>query len=273
MAPSARAGLQRAKHYAIRTLERSGREVRRASGIAVGVPELGGVPFEDFLEIFTGQFVNSDPFVVQIGAHDGRSNDWFHDVIVRHGLSGILVEPQPHVFERLKKTYRGVDAELRLENVAISDHDGRQPFYVLRPDLEFLEYANQIASFDREHIRSVLDEHLKTSAPQSVKDEMDRRALSVDDCIEVQIVETVTFPTLLARHDLAAVDLLQIDAEGFDYEAIKLAQRAGLRPALIHYEHEHLSRADQESAWRDLTADGYQVFTHGGDTAAYRIVD
>src|SRR4051812_3493548 len=46
-------------------------------------------------------------FFIQIGAFDGRTGDQIHDYVVRYGWPGILVEPQPVVFEELCRTYAG----------------------------------------------------------------------------------------------------------------------------------------------------------------------
>ncbi len=257
-----------AKAIAGRALGYAGREVRRAPGARADVHELAGVTFPDLLELFVQARGPERVSFVQVGAHDGLSNDWLHDVTVRYGLSGLLVEPQPAVFRALQRNYAGAE-HLVFENVAISDHDGSQNLYVIKGDIEFLEYANQVASFDREHIRSQLSKHLRGVAPRSVVDEMTRRGLSVDDCIDVEVVETSTFASLLARHGVQRFDMLQIDAEGFDFEIIKTANLERYTPGLVNYEHEHLSRSDQIQCWNYLGSLGYRVFTHEGDTGAY----
>lgn len=258
------------KEQVVRLLARTGRELRKAPGVLAGVDELSGVSFPELLELYVRSFAPHRPSFVQVGAHDGRSNDWLHDLTMEHGLHGLLVEPQPRVFEELLRNYRGTD-NLVFENVAVSDRDGRRELYVLRDDLEFLKYANQIASFDREHTRSVLARHLEADAPQAVRDEMTRRGLSVDECIDVEIVETCTFETLLDRHGIDHYDVLQVDAEGFDFEIIKLARLDRIRPSLVNYEYEHLSRDDRAACWHYLRTLGYRLFTHESDTTAYSL--
>src|SRR5579859_5236379 len=46
------------------------------------------------------------PFVVQIGANDGITSDPVFDFIKRYRWSGLLVEPLPDIFARLRDNYR-----------------------------------------------------------------------------------------------------------------------------------------------------------------------
>src|SRR6266700_5808911 len=68
-------------------------------------------------------------FFVQIGANDGMHGDPLRSLILKHASwGGILVEPVPYAFERLKKNYAG-RSNLHFENVAVSDCAGFMPFY------------------------------------------------------------------------------------------------------------------------------------------------
>ena len=79
---------------------------------------------------------------------------------------------------------------------------------------------------------------------------------------------TVRFANLLARHKVTAIDLLQIDAEGFDFEVIKMLDLRAMKPAIIHYEHFHLSPADRRAANEYLAEHGYRFWSAGLDTTA-----
>jgi hypothetical protein len=48
--------------------------------------------------------------------------------------------------------------------------------------------------------------------------------------------ETISFETLLDRFKWSKLDLLQVDAEGFDAEIIKMFPFDRLKPAIIHFE-------------------------------------
>ena len=49
--------------------------------------------------------------------------------------------------------------------------------------------------------------------------------------------------TLLDRHHVKKIDLLQIDVEGYDYELLKSFNFERIKPQLIRYEHRHLKLA------------------------------
>ncbi len=76
----------------------------------------------------------------------------------------------------------------------------------------------------------------------------------------------------MKRHQIQRVDLLVIDTEGFDYEAIRLALQNGLPnlPRLIRYEHLHLSTADRRKCSELLAQHDYRLHRDGVDTIAYR---
>jgi len=194
---------------------------------------------------------NSCDFL-QIGANDGFHNDPIRESVIRFGLSGILVEPLPDVFKKLQASYR-TQPRLIFENCAVGEKDGEATLYRFRCDAPVPEVAHELASFRREHL-------LK---PQF-------RVRDAERHIEAITVPTCTIATLLARHSRLHIELLQIDTEGFDFEVIKLAFVAGLKPAIIHFENTHLSRGDLEACARLLEANRYRFLHLGFDTLAVR---
>src|SRR6202021_2817250 len=60
---------------------------------------------------------------LQVGAFDGVSGDPIYPLIQRHGLQGIVIEPQKDAFERLKTNYAHFP-HFHFVNAAIADHDG-----------------------------------------------------------------------------------------------------------------------------------------------------
>ena len=247
-------------------------EIVKYRGHQVDGTEIGylrGTEFSHFLGVFLRNARLSDFFFIQIGAHNGVSNDHLHDFIVNFGLQGILVEPQPQVFAELSRNYSDCPA-IQLENVAIADEDGEKIFYTIKPELGFLQYGNQIASLHRDHTHQMIQHHLAHEASPEVVKEFKTRGLTADACIASQSVRSSTFPSLLARHGVSRYELLQIDAEGSDYEILKAAEIGRYKPSFVNYEHEHLNERDRQESWRLLKGLGYHLFTHSnGDTAAY----
>ena len=68
--------------------------------------------------------------MVQIGACDGLMDDPLYQWITRYRRSGILLEPQREMFERLNADCRNI----RFENVVIADTDCVRPLYKLRQE-------------------------------------------------------------------------------------------------------------------------------------------
>src|SRR5271166_6111911 len=62
-------------------------------------------------------------YFIQVGANDGLKDDPLRRFVSKYHWRGILVEPQPQVFERLVKNYEA-EKQLVFENVAIDDADG-----------------------------------------------------------------------------------------------------------------------------------------------------
>lgn len=235
------------------------------------IRELDGLTFRDFLECYVSALNGPEFFFVQVGAHDGISSvdDVLRDYIVLFKLRGLLIEPQAKLFRELQENYKQQPG-LNFENAAIGHNNGKQQLYRIKDNLDFLAYMNQGASFNLGHLRKLLANHLRHGAARDVVQRVRELGLSVDDCIEAETVETYTFEAVLNKYRVRRIDLLQIDTEGFDYEVIKMANLSKFRPALINYEHEHLSDGDRLECWRDLRAFGYRLFTHGGNTCAYQ---
>jgi FkbM family methyltransferase len=164
-----------------------------------------------------------------------------------------MVEPVPHVFERLRRNYGAID-RVTLENAAIADRDGTIPFYYPAAEADptgLPDWYDGIGSLSREavvgHARHIPD--------------IERRLVREE-------VECLTYASLCARHGVARVDLLVIDTEGHDREFLRTLDLTGERPRLIVYEHFHLSPEDRSAARAQLERAGYETLEEGFDTFA-----
>jgi hypothetical protein len=88
--------------------------------------------------------------------------------------------------------------------------------------------------------------------------------------IDETSVATRTFRTLFANHSVRRVDLLQIDAEGFDCEILKLFDFKSYSPMIVRFEHVHLSRRELAEAATLLVNFGYQLHRRTIDVVAVR---
>src|SRR5262249_35234617 len=65
----------------------------------------------------------TDFFFVQVGANDGVRSDPLRSLVLEHRLAGLLIEPLPDQYARLRENYAG-QPQLRFENCAVAEHDG-----------------------------------------------------------------------------------------------------------------------------------------------------
>jgi hypothetical protein len=80
-------------------------------------------------------------------------------------------------------------------------------------------------------------------------------------------VDCVTFDDILV--DVERVDLLEVDAEGYDLELLRAFDFDRFRPAIVRFEHAHLSRTDWDEAVALLHRHGYRVVREEHDTTGY----
>jgi FkbM family methyltransferase len=190
---------------------------------------------------------------IEIGANDGTHNDHLREMILRHQWHGILVEPVPYVFERLRQNYGHID-RLILENVAIADHDGNLPFY----------YPAPLEDADRGRMPPWYDEIGSFSEPQVLA-----HADAIPD-IEDRLVSTevrcLTLESLFAKHAVRDLDLIVIDAEGYDPIILRQIDFERRRPRMVVYEHYHLGDSEREACLGLVRDHGYETLEEGLDT-------
>lgn len=227
--------------------------------------ELGGVSRMDLgAAIYACASGKPDFSFVQVGAFDGQSGDPMGECIRALGLRGVLVEPQQAAFDALKANYAD-QPQLAFERAVIAAQDGTARFY--RADPEFWRRhitvggdGGEVASLDPGHVRR----HVAQFGGE-------RLAAREAEYLRWDDLPALTLGTLQSRHGIEAPDLLQIDAEGFDYEILKMVDWSR-PPALVHYETLHLKVPDRVAAWDLLKAKGYRLYeTDSYNTLGIRV--
>ena len=72
-----------------------------------------------------------DATFVEIGSNDGEQHDHLRPLILAPRLAGVMVEPVPYVFERLRGNYAARRRAWRSRTPRSADRDGEVPFYHL----------------------------------------------------------------------------------------------------------------------------------------------
>ena len=185
-------------------------------------------------------------FFVQIGANDGVLDDPLRDLIIEYHLAGLLIEPLPDFFEKLRKNYKD-QPQLIFENIAIATKEALFTMYRVKSDARVLKEWHGMASFEKKHL-------LGEKIP--------------DKYIEPYVVQALTLQTVLTKHHIDQIDLLQVDTEGYDGEIVRSTLNSGFLPKIINYEQVHLSSAERTACKQLLTEKGYYFLDVGKDTLA-----
>jgi FkbM family methyltransferase len=182
----------------------------------------------------------TDVTFVQIGSNDGITNDPLNYFIRRYQWSGLLVEPVPSLFEKLRRNYRH-SRNLQFANVAIGTHDGDAAFYYVadtRRDDPF--WTDEIGSFNLQHV---------LNHAGAISDLTDR--------VRTMSVRVLTLPQLFDQYNISRVDLLHVDAEGHDDQIIAQIDWTSPRaPTALLYEHRHMTPEQQKAIEGPLLSRG-----------------
>jgi len=211
--------------------------------------------FDALHDMLMREFKPRDEFsFVQIGANDGVTFDTFlYPFVTSRRSRGLVLEPLTIYYNKLEDNYSGFP-DIKTLNLALHATQDKALIHYVDPDkLHLLKrWGRGIGSLDPEH-------HKKKKAPS--------------EYIITEEVRCVHLMDLLREHDFFEIDLLQIDAEGYDGEIIKMIDFAVTRPRYIRYEHVSLEEDDRLSTSERLRSQGYEVFEQGQDSVAVRAPD
>lgn len=200
-------------------------------------------------------FADTHPeaFFVEIGSNDGVQHDYLRPYILGRAWRGVMVEPVPYVFERLRRNYGSID-RVALENAAIADRDGTLPFYHLREAGaaerdELPGWYDGIGSFSRDVVAGHAN-HIP---------DIEARVVSAE-------VPALTFESLCRKHDITGLDLVLVDTEGYDSRIVRSIDLADRHPRLLVYEHYHLDPEERAGCAEHVRRHGYETMEEGFDT-------
>lgn len=221
---------------------------------------------ENFFDLY---FSLKKPFMVQLGANDGKTYDPLFRYISRHRLPGLLVEPQAEVFGKLKNNYKD-NPNLKFANVAIGEKDSEVPFYRIKPNLvmEGKEYkASSGSSFYRDQIVTNAENRL----PPKKDNVLHYISNDPNDYIEEIKVKVRTLNSLFREYGIDKVDFFLTDCQGSDYAILKQLDFKRFSPDIINFEHSLLMPEELSQSHTLLEKEGYRHFIYKGDTCAYKV--
>lgn len=180
---------------------------------------------------------------IEVGANDGQMGDPLRQYILRYPWTGILIEPQPDMFGRLRDGYATVADRLHFENVAISGA------------------AEEIAMF-----RARFENSFASTVASSNPDVTARQTGVRTGDLERIVVPATTLDRIIAKYHLFDLDILQIDTEGLDWEVLQTLNLNQCRPRMIRFEHGHLAAETIGEAAHYLNTHDYWLYYGGWES-------
>ena len=183
----------------------------------------------------------SECHFVQIGANDGETDDPIFEFIrsADNRWSGVLLEPQVSAFMQLSQKYAN-NPRIQLENSALNEFDGPADFYVSDDNDLFAGLSSS-----------------------SLKNRVSKRTP-----IEKRQVNCISPETLCIKFGITSLELLVVDTEGFDADAVMLFLRSNLCPNVILFEHINVPKQKLRECFSVLESRGYELLRYGIDVIA-----
>lgn len=180
--------------------------------------------------------------LIQIGANDGLRFDILNQYIKKYKIKSILVEPIKKTFDDLVENYNNYNNVI-FENVAISVNNQISHLYKINHSKEKKyrsEHFKGIMSFDKNHL---------------IKHGVKKNDIIKED------VQSTSISNLIKKHNLDMVDLLFIDAEGYDVDIIEDFFKTSLLRPIIIFEYLHVSNQKFKDLVNYLNKNKYFFFS------------
>lgn len=192
---------------------------------------------------------------IQIGANDGISADPLRQLVSKYHLEGILIEPLPDVYLKLKENYAS-EPQLEFANVAVG-LIRKEEKNIYRFKVEGMKNNNNLqglSTFDRARIEA----HARNL------------------CINLSDIETISVPCLplieiVNKYNYENFNFLCIDAEGMDFDICKSAFESNIKPEIIYIEILDMPAEQQHQLMRLLSQGGYRINATISDLLAIKL--
>lgn len=236
----------------IRRMGYDGCELRRFDNIEVSTLSWSG--FHKTVEtlFFSLERTKTPLVVMQLGANDTEKDDlfgFFRSPDRQHRL--ILVEPNPFCVQKLQERFSGY-SNVTIVPKAFAERSGRMSFYYFREKYERGIQLDVFSTLIREQI------------------EQKKKDLDISSIIEETAIEAAPLSELVASCDLAGVDVMLCDIEGYDGRLVSdICRPDGVRPSLLVYEHAWLPTSERRAGYEKLMRNGYQLVCGESDSLAY----
>jgi len=224
-------------------------------------------PKKDTLAYIIDKYSRHTPdlTVIQVGANDGFNHDPIVKFIKRDNWHGVLLEPQKYVHDTFLSKMHASDQNIHTLNAALDYTDGERSMYNIA--FSKARWATGLSSLDKSVVEeAIASGHVASGASKEGID-LPRQ---LNDYISEEKIIAISPQTLLKQYQISKIDLLQIDAEGFDYEIIKMMDIGKTQPGMIIFEDSHLDDATLQECHDLLFDQEYTLRKTQGNTVAIK---
>jgi len=187
--------------------------------------------------------------LVQIGSNDGVRFDTLNKFIQKYEIKSLLVEPINEYFQKLYLKYRDSNF-VTIENSAISINN--EISFLYKVDSNFVHFYDEhilgISSFDKNHL---------------IKHGVKKKHIVKEKINSLSMIE------LFKKHNILEIDLLYIDAEGYDGKiVIDFISNSTLTPIII-FEYIHIKNDTLSELFVKLKKNRYKTFSINENIICY----
>jgi FkbM family methyltransferase len=203
--------------------------------------------------------------IVVVGANDGKTSDPIYDFVMKRSEATniVLIEPNKPLLPYLRSNYSSHPSH-QVANCAIGQ-EGSLTLYAVKQ--EFWDrfqpaYAKGWPSYRAATgITSAIKSHLEKA--------LEGQNIDPDSAIDILKIPAKELRTLLEELKWPSpIDVLQVDAEGYDDVVIYNSNLGFTRPKLLYFESRNMEKAKGKSLKQHLSKHQYRIYRTGGDSLA-----
>ena len=178
--------------------------------------------------------------LIQIGANDGSRFDELNIFIKKYKIKSLLVEPINEYFEDLKRNYKNFE-NVYFENSAITVGTKKKEIFVVNNKNinDYDEHIKGISSFDKNHLikHGVKSNHILKKK-----------------------INCISILNLLKKYNISNLDILFIDAEGYDGDILIDFFSSSTQEPILIFEYIHIENKIFKDLVSILTNKKYSYF-------------
>ncbi len=205
--------------------------------------------------------------IVIVGANDGKTNDpIFNFNISRPDETNVLlIEPNKQLIPLLESNYSS-HSNHQIANCAIGK-EGKLTLYVVKQELW--------GQFQPDYAKGWPSYRAATGITSAIKSHLEKalmgQNLNPDNAIDTLNIPAKELKTLLEELGWPTnIDVLQIDAEGYDDVVIYNSNLRHTTPIIIYFESENMPKEKYDTLKQYLSKQQYITYNVGGDSLAIK---